>query len=602
MLPPTAPALRTHPAVLHRILEQAEAELYTHAQSARNHAQEVLAEEFQGPAGRLLHIRAGTLLAILDAQEGRQLQAIASALRLADEAVGLGADAAAARLHNVVGATFDSLDLTERSLDHFNESIRLARLSGDRSTEARAHTNLGVAWCRLGDDPQALREFAAALEIGLSLGRGDHLGRLHLDIAISQRRLGNTEAARESLMEARRCIIVSGHRRSLPNLEAQEALLAAESGEVATAIDTLGEAADIAHFEQMPAEESFARLQRARLLRTAPHPLRDLVAAQQEAQAALAAAERLDSMSERAEALEELADVCAALGQADAALVHLRAALALRQTTWERRHTAELATLRVQHEVAELRREREVLAAANHRLTVLNREKAEFLAIASHDLRSPLTLARILADRLLDADEPVDPVQVGGILRGSVTRMVSIIDRLLDSEALEGGRRLTSPGSFGLKGPLDSIVEAIRVQAAEKSITVELRCPLALTAWADPDAFDQVVYNLVDNAVKFTPPGRRVWVEALAQGDCVLVRVDDEGPGFRGDDLDRVFGKFARLSARPTGDETSHGLGLYVVNQLMGRMEGNAVAMNREGGGARFELRLPTPPITGNIA
>jgi two-component system sensor histidine kinase/response regulator len=112
--------------------------------------------------------------------------------------------------------------------------------------------------------------------------------------------------------------------------------------------------------------------------------------------------------------------------------------------------------------------------------------------------------------------------------------------------------------------------------------------------WADGAALDQVLGNLLSNAVKFTPPGRRieVTVQAAAPGwvECLI---HDQGPGFKEEDKAKMFRRYSRLSARPTGGEPSTGLGLSIVKTLVQAMRGGLTCESTPGEGATFILRLP---------
>ena len=106
----------------------------------------------------------------------------------------------------------------------------------------------------------------------------------------------------------------------------------------------------------------------------------------------------------------------------------------------------------------------------------------------------------------------------------------------------------------------------------------------------------QILDNLVSNAVKYSPPNTTVQVHTLPEKDFILVAVRDEGPGISEEDHKKMFGKFTRLSARPTGGESSTGLGLSIVKKLAEAMSGTIHCHSVLGAGATFTLRLPVWP------
>jgi two-component system, sensor histidine kinase and response regulator len=113
---------------------------------------------------------------------------------------------------------------------------------------------------------------------------------------------------------------------------------------------------------------------------------------------------------------------------------------------------------------------------------------------------------------------------------------------------------------------------------------------------ADPGALSQILGNLLSNAVKFSPPGKEVSIGVRSEGSYVACYVQDQGPGFTEEDKTRMFERYGRLSAQPTGGEPSAGLGLSIVKKLVEAMGGALTCESTAGSGARFTVRLPKAP------
>ena len=114
---------------------------------------------------------------------------------------------------------------------------------------------------------------------------------------------------------------------------------------------------------------------------------------------------------------------------------------------------------------------------------------------------------------------------------------------------------------------------------------------------ADPAALDQVLDNLISNAVKFSPPKKKISISMQQGPSHVECLIQDEGPGFTEQDKARMFHRYARLSARPTGGEPSTGLGLSIAKKLVQAMNGELICQSTPGQGATFVLRFPVSLI-----
>jgi signal transduction histidine kinase len=249
------------------------------------------------------------------------------------------------------------------------------------------------------------------------------------------------------------------------------------------------------------------------------------------------------------------------------------------------------------------------LEEQNRQLIALNHEKNEFLGIAAHDLKNPLNnisdLARIIQTEITSL--PSEEVQdLAKLIRQSATKMVELVRNLLDVNAIEeGGIKLNST-LFDIRETVNRIVESYTQRAVQKNILLHYSFPdEALTVLADERLTEQVVENLISNAIKYSPPNKNVFVRmtskntnqendisATAQA-MVRIEVQDEGPGISEEDKKKLFGKFSRLSAQPTGGEHSTGLGLSIVKSLVEVMNGSVWCESVLGEGAVFILELP---------
>ncbi len=246
----------------------------------------------------------------------------------------------------------------------------------------------------------------------------------------------------------------------------------------------------------------------------------------------------------------------------------------------------------------------------NELLVTLNSEKNEFLGIVAHDLKNPLTGIHGMADMLLMFEEDMTIEQRRQFLStiiNSSERMFDLIKNLLDINSLESGGRMLQMITLNACSQVRHIVDQYRFRAEQKRITFHYTDEGEAFVMADEQALVQVLENLISNAVKYSPQGKNIWVSvlkkqttsnsryasALKPASCCLILVTDEGPGISAEDMPKLFGKFARLSAQPTGGEHSTGLGLSIVKKLVEAMNGYVWCESEIGAGATFMMELP---------
>ncbi|UXY14074.1 ATP-binding protein [Chitiniphilus purpureus] len=235
------------------------------------------------------------------------------------------------------------------------------------------------------------------------------------------------------------------------------------------------------------------------------------------------------------------------------------------------------------------------LEAANLRLLQLNEEKNELLTIAAHDLKNPVAsiqgMARMIGEKL--PEWPAERVEerLQGIVKLS-DRMQRILGNLLDINALETGQYQLRAAELQLDPLCSDLVAHWQAQLSEKQQCC-ICMPSGLAVRADREALWQVLDNLLSNASKYAPHQTAIRIEALTIGERVQIRVSDQGPGIAPHEMQRLFRKFSRLSAVPTGGEHTTGLGLSIVKRLIEAMDGRVGCESVLGHGATFYVELP---------
>ena len=251
---------------------------------------------------------------------------------------------------------------------------------------------------------------------------------------------------------------------------------------------------------------------------------------------------------------------------------------------------------RVQEATAEVRSQKQALESLTAELVDLNTQKNDFMGIVAHDLRNPLSGIVLSVDLLEDEDDLQEVRRTLRRIKEQSHSMAYLIGRFLDVNRIETGRMKAEVQPLDLGAFLEAKLLEYQGRAAAKGIALSLeRGPEALDVIADPGFLAEIVDNLVSNALKFSPSDRRVTVRLEAREGLAQMAVVDQGPGLTAEDQRKLFGRFARLSARPTGGESSVGLGLSIVKHMVEAMGGRIRAESEPGHGATFIVELPRP-------
>jgi signal transduction histidine kinase len=254
---------------------------------------------------------------------------------------------------------------------------------------------------------------------------------------------------------------------------------------------------------------------------------------------------------------------------------------------------------RVARRTSELKTANRRLADQSAELRRANRFKSEILGTIAHDLKNPLGVimgrSEMLSDLLAVEPTPVGSVkaQVGHV-REAAKRLTTMVDSLI-SDAMSDAHDIRIR-----RDPIDltllaaDVVEANRPLAERKGQEIRLEAPDSLIACGDSDRLWDALDNLVSNAIKYSPQDGAIEI-ALADVDgTATVRVADSGPGLSPEDSARLFGRFQRLSAKPTGGESSTGLGLSIAKRIVDLHGGRLTAESRPPGeGAAFLIAIP---------
>src|SRR5690606_21111457 len=224
----------------------------------------------------------------------------------------------------------------------------------------------------------------------------------------------------------------------------------------------------------------------------------------------------------------------------------------------------------LRHAQARALAEKHEAEQANRALREADAFKTRLIGVASHDLRSPLTgilgFAEIIEE---EAEEGSEFREFAGVIRRDARRMLGLVNDLLETAALESGQIALNRATVDLGALVAEVAEGYRLPALQKDQRLTVAPADGCFVSADADRLRDALDNLVSNAVKYTPLGGSIDVSVTAADGVVRFAVRDTGPGLTEEDRSRLFQHFQRLSAQPTGGETSTGLGLAIARQLV---------------------------------
>jgi len=236
------------------------------------------------------------------------------------------------------------------------------------------------------------------------------------------------------------------------------------------------------------------------------------------------------------------------------------------------------------------------LSFANQRLMKVNIEKDEILKIAAHDLKNPLGGISGYSELLMLHNPPTkEEVDASAlVIRKLSQRMLDIVNNLLNVQRIEEGSLKIKPTRCPV-GPLLQEIASDHTQRASKKRIALIVDPAAegLSVCADEGAVQQILDNLISNAIKYSPAGTTIHCASHEYPAGVVIDIRDEGPGLSEADQEHLFKKFSRLTPRPTGGEGSHGLGLWIVQRMAASMGGDVRCTSELGKGSTFSLVLP---------
>ncbi len=243
----------------------------------------------------------------------------------------------------------------------------------------------------------------------------------------------------------------------------------------------------------------------------------------------------------------------------------------------------------------ELRRRNQELEAANEELKKLDELKSEFVSMVSHELRAPLTNINGSIELLLagtGARYDLDHREMLQIVSEQSARLTRLVQGILNVSRIEAGQLVLQPQAFNIVGLIEKVIDVWETRGAANPLERPRAVNLP-SVWADRDRTEEILFNLIDNAIKYSPEGAPIRVDAEANGRFVSVSVSDRGIGIPEEEIERIFEKFHRVDRKDAMETYGHGLGLYICRRLVEAQGGQIWVESVVGEGSTFRFSLP---------
>lgn len=229
------------------------------------------------------------------------------------------------------------------------------------------------------------------------------------------------------------------------------------------------------------------------------------------------------------------------------------------------------------------------------KLEQMEEKRRLFVSNASHELKTPLSSIKLLSDSVLSMNE-LDEESVREFMEdinGEIDRLTKIIDRLLSLTKLDVGDDKLDLKVTDLNEMADRIVKSLLPVSEDKNVTLNNATNKEALAMVDREKFWQVIYNITDNAIKYTPQGGTVTVYVFNEGDFCRIEIVDTGIGIPEDDVDKIFDRFYRVDKARARESGGTGLGLSIANDVVMMHEGKILVDSTEGVGTKFIIIVP---------
>lgn len=513
------------------------------------------------------------------------------------------------KIYNVIGLAYWNLSNYSLSLEYYSKAMELGEKTGDKIGVAVVLGNIGIVYSNLTDYNRALDYFRNALIAHKELGMKTEAANVTCNIGVIYRTLGDYTRALEYFKASLAAFKELGNKAEIARVTGNIGNVFSLSSNYHEGLEyykialssheELGNIADTAiilgYIGHLYAEKSFEGYN--------PDKAKKFLSD------AIAIDEKLGTKADLYENHRIIAKLYKEEKNWEKFAEHFEKYHDLERLVHNDEAKKQAQRFAIERDIAVMQREKEIQLIKNNELAELNAtleqknrqlieldaEKNEFLGIASHDLKNPLSSILMIANFLEEDTSELSIEQIRDFatdIRISSQRMLDLVIDLLDINRIEQGTVLSNISVFSTDECIELVAEIHKTSATMKKITL-ITTTVRANIQVDPSAFVQVLDNLVSNAIKFSHQDTTVEIHStITPENFVRISIKDQGPGLTEDDMSKLFVRFQRLSAKPTGNELSTGLGLSITKKLVENMNGRIWCESEAGKGAVFFLEF----------
>jgi signal transduction histidine kinase len=511
-----------------------------------------------------------------------------------------------AHLHSNIATMFKEIAEYGKAFEHYQKSISIFKKLNDKEAVIKTYDNLAVVHLKLQNFDEALKIRMNVLKDIDSIKnirtKMTLLANIALILNFMKRYDESLEYYDQAIAISNKLNDVNTHARLLNNIAAMKR----EQGETVNALEAFQEASEIFLKQNDYSNYANAVMNIGNIHKEEGR--------HKKAEEFYKIVEDISVKNEYTDKLRNLyynlGDLHAHMNSHKTALEYFRKYMELQNKIYVDNVKAQLEHLETVHQIDNLQAEAEFAKQKNMELTAINNqledkndqlnillsEKNEFISIATHDLRNPLNNVIGLSQLLKEDNEKIldsESLENLDYVIESSTQMLEIIENILSDRSLSSGTINPNFKNIDINEVIEEIINLYHFKSEQKRIALIYNKPDELIIlYMDSFILHQILDNILSNAIKFSPFDKKIEVTLASNEHHISISIKDEGPGFSKEDKEKVFIKYSKLSARPTGGESSSGLGLSIVKKLCDVINADISLNSEEGKGAEFILTI----------